>query len=413
MGQYTGIEKWFLRQDVISRIESSELYVPFDLLLRLFIMFNCMLLKQYFNHLNSMIFIGLLLILFSGSSRTEGVKSLYEVEVPVVGQESSERNTAIRDAFGRMLVKITGNRKIAERGELAADISKAPRYVQQYRYRLAPVEIKPKPDAESALEVEPLRLLNVTFDAVAVDRLLRDRRLPIWSGNRPTTLVWLGTEQNGRRQLVLPDSTPELMSVLASSADSRGIPLLFPLMDLEDQESLLVSDLWGGFENNIWRASQRYSTDLILTGRLTRMTNDLWRANWRLYQGDRVSSWNDEGSNRQTLAVSGMQHVADLLADRFAPVGGDNILFLVRIKVEGIVDFMRYFSVNRFLQSISSVEHAEIAFAEEDAVTFDLQVRGGIQMLEQGLRLGHMLVPVAEVDDGQIAEDINLYYQVR
>ncbi|WP_330178400.1 DUF2066 domain-containing protein [Candidatus Vondammii sp. HM_W22] len=372
-----------------------------------------MLLKQYFNHLNSMIFIGLLLILFSGSSRTEGVKSLYEVEVPVVGQESSERNTAIRDAFGRMLVKITGNRKIAERGELAADISKAPRYVQQYRYRLAPVEIKPKPDAESALEVEPLRLLNVTFDAVAVDRLLRDRRLPIWSGNRPTTLVWLGTEQNGRRQLVLPDSTPELMSVLASSADSRGIPLLFPLMDLEDQESLLVSDLWGGFENNIWRASQRYSTDLILTGRLTRMTNDLWRANWRLYQGDRVSSWNDEGSNRQTLAVSGMQHVADLLADRFAPVGGDNILFLVRIKVEGIVDFMRYFSVNRFLQSISSVEHAEIAFAEEDAVTFDLQVRGGIQMLEQGLRLGHMLVPVAEVDDGQIAEDINLYYQVR
>ncbi len=413
MGQYTGIEKWFLRQDVISRIESSELYVPFDLLLLLFIMFNCMLLKQYFNHLNSMIFIGLLLILFSGSSRTEGVKSLYEVEVPVVGQESSERNTAIRDAFGRMLVKITGNRKIAERGELAADISKAPRYVQQYRYRLAPVEIKPKPDAESALEVEPLRLLNVTFDAVAVDRLLRDRRLPIWGGNRPTTLVWLGTEQNGRRQLVLPDSTPELMSALASSADSRGIPLLFPLMDLEDQESLLVSDLWGGFENNIRRASQRYSTDLILTGRLTRMTNDLWRANWRLYQGDRVSSWNDEGSNRQTLAVSGMQHVADLLADRFAPVGGDNILFLVRIKVEGIVDFMRYFSVNRFLQSISSVEHAEIAFAEEDAVTFDLQVRGGIQMLEQGLRLGHMLVPVAEVDDGQIAEDINLYYQVR
>lgn len=379
----------------------------------LFTMSNHMFSKHHSKLMKSMIFLGFLLALFSGSSSSEGIKSLYEVEVPVVGQESAERNTAIRDAFGRMLVKVTGNRKIAERGELAADIGKAPRYVQQYRYRLAPVETKPKPDAESALEVEPLRLLNVTFDAAAVDRLLRDRRLPIWGGNRPTTLVWLGTEQNRKRQLALPDTAPGLMAALASPADSRGIPLLFPLMDLEDQASLQVSDLWGDFENNIRRASQRYSTDLILTGRLTRVTNGLWRANWRLYQSDRVSSWSDEGSNRKTLAAGGMQHVADLLADRFAPVGGDNNLTLVRIKVEGIVDFKRYFSVNRFLQSISSVEHTEITFAEADAVTFDLQVRGGIQVLEQGLQLGHMLVPAAEADDGQIAEDINLYYQVR
>lgn len=333
----------------------------------------------------------------------------------MVGQESAERNTAIRDAFGRMLVKVTGNRNIAERGELAADIDKAPRYVQQYRYRLAPVQSEPIPDADPALEMEPLRLLNVTFDAPAVNRLLRDRRLPIWGGSRPTTLVWLGMEQNRKRSLVLPDSTPELVTALASSADSRGIPLLFPLMDLEDQASLQVSDLWGDFESNIRRASQRYSTDLILTGRLTRVTNNLWRANWRLYQGDRISSWNDQGSDREILAVGGMQHVADLLADRFAPVGGDNNLSLVRVKVEGIVDLKGYIGVDRFLQSISSVEHTEIIFAEADAVTFDLQVRGGIQVLEQGLQLGHMLVPAAGVssDGEQITEDIDLYYQVR
>lgn len=378
-------------------------------------MFNRMFLKYRSKRLKSMMFPIFLLVLFCGSANSGGIKSLYEVEVPVVGQESAERNTAIRDAFGRMLVKVTGNRNIAERGELAADIHKAPRYVQQYRYRLAPVESEPIPDADPAVEMEPLRLLNVTFDAPAVNRLLRDRRLPIWGGSRPTTLVWLGTERNRKRKLVMPDSAPVLVAALATSADSRGIPLLFPLMDLEDQASLQVSDLWGDFESNIRRASQRYSTDLILTGRLTRVTNDLWRANWRLYQGDRISSWNDQGSDRERLAIGGMQHVADLLADRFAPVGGDNNLSLVRVKVEGIVDLKGYIGVDRFLQSISSVEHTEITFAEADAVTFDLQVRGGIQVLEQGLQLGHMLVPAAgALSDGeQITEDIDLYYQVR
>ncbi len=58
----------------------------------------------------------------------------------MAGQETAQRNEAIRTAFGLMLVKVTGNRGVAGRPELAEAIRRAPRYVQQYQYRLAPMD---------------------------------------------------------------------------------------------------------------------------------------------------------------------------------------------------------------------------------------------------------------------------------
>lgn len=363
------------------------------------------------------------------------MKGLYEVEVPVAGQETVQRNEAIRKAFGLMLVKVTGNRGVTARQELVDAIRKAPRYVQQYQYRLAPIEkeavettamgsvaeppLEPAGDSPEGVvktvEEEPARLLKVTFDHNAVERLLREKRLPVWDGNRPSGLIWLGVESGSRRRLGLPDADVELYAAMVESSGGRGIPLIFPLMDLEDQAGMQVADIWGDFEANIRRASNRYAPDLIVSGRLIQLSEHLWRAQWSFYLADQVVKWSDESSAVEILADQGVQRIADLLAERFAPLGGDDGVSLVRLRVEGVHDFKGYLTVGNMLRSQGAVDHVDILFVEPDAVTFGLQARGGIQLLEQGLVLGGILIPAASAQaaDSLLTDQVDLTYRLK
>jgi len=359
----------------------------------------------------------LMLVLFMGytaAATASPVTGLYSAEVPVEGQSAEQRTDGIRRAFMQMLIKVTGNRNVAQRPELQGDIEQAPRYVQQFRYRLdagrAPAATEGAADSEGSA-----RLLTVQFDGAAVQRLLRERRLPVWGENRPSGLVWLGIESRGQRRVMRPELDDSLLGAMTGAAEKRGIPLILPLMDLEDQSGIRVADLWGDFEQNIRRASQRYSPDLIVTGRMTQLSGRLWRVTWNLYHGDRVSSWSDEGSDPIGLAHEGVEHVSDLLAERYAPVGGEANLSRIRLRVSGVTELTQYVGVGRFLQSQSSVERADMVSVEPEAVTYELQVRGGIQVLEQGLALGGMIEPITDLPDAAqtLIEGVDLFYRMR
>ncbi|WP_260291145.1 DUF2066 domain-containing protein [Sedimenticola hydrogenitrophicus] len=355
-----------------------------------------------------------------GPAATAGqVTGLYSAEVPVAGQSVEQRTDGIRRAFARMLIKVTGNRTVPQRPELQEDIAQATRYVQQFRYRLGAGRssaAEPPAAEDGAVDSgEASRLLTVQFDSAAVQRLLRERRLPVWGRNRPSGLVWLGIESQGQRRVMRPELDAALIDAMTVTAEQRGVPLLLPLMDLEDQAAVQVADLWGDFEQNIRRASQRYTPDLIVTGRMTQLSGRLWRVTWRLYHGNRTTSWSDEGGDPVDLAREGAQHVGDLLAERYAPVGGEANLSPIRLRVSGVTALVQYAGVGRLLQSQSSVERADMVAVEPDAVIFELQVRGGIQVLEQGLALGGVIEPVTDLPDAtqSLVEGVDLFYRMR
>lgn len=364
--------------------------------------------------LSQALLILVLLMGYATVATASRVTGLYSAEVPVEGQSAEQRTDGIRRAFTQMLIKVTGNRNVARRPELQGDIEQAPRYVQQYRYRLNAGRA-PAAEEGAAESAESARLLTVQFDAAAVQRLLRERRLTVWGENRPSGLVWLGIESSGQRRVARPELDGVLLGAMSAAAEKRGIPLLLPLMDLEDQSAVRVADLWGDFEQNIRRASQRYSPDLIVTGRMTQLSGRLWRVTWNLYHGDRVSSWRDEGADPVVLAHEGVEYVSDLLAERYAPVGGEANLSRIRLRVAGVTGLAQYVGVGRFLQSQSSVERADMVSVEPEAVTYELQVRGGIQVLEQGLALGGMIEPITDLPDaGQtLIEGVDLFYRMR
>jgi len=318
------------------------------------------------------------------SSRVSG---LYQAEVPIAGEGTAQRNEAIGRAFADMLVKVTGNRRIVALGGLEQALGKASRYVQQYSYRMADLSQQGSPGGA------PQRFLKVFFDAGAVDRLLTERQLPVWSANRPSILVWMGVEQRGKRRLLVSEQDPAVRGSIDAAAGNRGLPIVFPIMDLEDQGSLQVADLWGDFESNIRAASRRYGTDLILTGRLVRVSDGFWRGHWRLYQGQGTLNWNNQGGSEQEVAADGIQQLGDQLANLFAPFGERGSGGALRVRISGIRGLKDYVAIGNLLRSQGGVERVRLVAAEFDALTFDLHGRSGVKALEQGLRLGRLVEP--------------------
>ena len=382
----------------------------------------------------------LTLLLMSIPLSAARVGGLYEAEVPVAGQETAQRNQAIIAAFKEVLVKVTGSRGTLRHPQLASDISEAPRYVQQYRYRLQPVETSPQPseveppqqpDAESTQppaveEVEPEpaapeKMLRVRFDEGAVNRLLRQRGLPVWGETRPTTLLWLTTEQNQRRTMLVPDAEAATLDAVLTVADQRGLPLLFPLMDLEDQSRLHISDIWGGFADNIRQASERYGPDAIITGRLVQFAPDLWRASWTLYLDGDSLIWDSEGDSLAMVAEAGAQAGIDMLASRFALVtGGGAGTDRAIVRISGVGDLSAYARVSRYLREQAGVEKLELVLTEADALVYSIQVRGGGKALQQGIALSGILQPISLETGGGMLPDpsadvmgVTLHYQLQ
>ncbi len=356
--------------------------------------------------------VSLLLLLLSGTAVAVRVDGLYDTEVPVAGTEAAQRNQAIRQALRKVLVKVSGVRRSGLLQRVEGELANASSYVLQYSYHTP----EPAPGASAA---GPERLLRVAFDPTAVNRLLRQAGLPVWSENRPSVLTWLGTERNGRRRLLEPDSGSAVIAAARQAAGDRGLPLLFPLMDLEDQARLQVADLWGDFEANIRAASERYGADLILTGRLTRVAKGQWRGEWRLYLPAKVDAFRNQGTTAAEVAADGVQRAADRLASLFAPPesaapGGADA---VRIRIGGVITLERFAAVKRLLQEQRGSERWSIVSVEPDALVIDLHGGAGVEALSQILTVGGVLEPdpdgVLRAGEEKGDTPVDLYFLVR
>lgn len=315
----------------------------------------------------------------------ERVGNLYEAKIAVVGQSAQARAEGIRKAFASVMVKVSGDRGLLNQSGISGILNKAAAYVQQYRYMAL------ESDGEEAAADAPDRLLWVRFDQRAVNRLLRESGVPVWGGTRPSVLVWLGQEQGARRDLLSLERETRLRRYLNQVGHSRGLSFLWPIMDIEDRNRIRVSDLWGGFEENIRRASARYQPDVILVGRMSRQGGNNWRGEWLLYLPDKVNRWQANAASKAELAGEGLNQAADALALRFAPQQVTQGTAEIRIRVHGLSRLEDYVLVKEYLQSLAIIENLDLISADSEKVSFLVRIHGGREALERGIQLGAVL----------------------
>ena len=305
------------------------------------------------------------------------VSGLYQAQIEVADQGQQERTQAIVAGFRQVVVKVTGSRSAAANQVVSSLAAGSGRYVQQYRYQLKSVE------TDSGAPVEKT-FIQMTFDKIAVNQMLRDAGLPVWGSQRPQTLAWVGIESNGNRRLLSPEYDQQLVELLKAQAFNRGISIMLPLMDLEDQSAISVSDLWGTFDDPVQRASQRYSPDLVAIIKLRTDSNRGVSSSWSLLGENDSRRWEHRGKQLVDVTVEGVNDIADALAMRYAPVGG-NQSEMVNMQVENINSFADLVAVQQLLTNSETVDEFELRSAKQDKVIIAMKLRGGLQSFSQAM----------------------------
>jgi hypothetical protein len=119
--------------------------------------------------------------------------------------------------------------------------------------------------------------LDITFNRTAVNKLLQDNALSLWGSNRAETLIWIAfqsrrirltgdfddhlCQRQGKR--LHTALTPlvrhhQIAQALKVASIQWGVPLLFPLLDMEDRRSLPMAEHWGLFPAAVAKASGRF-----------------------------------------------------------------------------------------------------------------------------------------------------------
>jgi hypothetical protein len=237
--------------------------------------------------------------------------------------------------------------------------------------------------------------LWVSFDGEAIEQTLRQSGQTVWDSDRPLTLVWLAVDWGqGRREIIGADD-PErgrdaarsidrnrlLRQRVLDMAERRGLPVIFPLLDVEDLRNVSFSDIWGGFDDALLEASQRYDVHSILVGRVRPGTSQ--RNQWRYYFSGQQRTW--FGEPEQALSL-----VADELAAEFA-ISGSAPLESVSLTIAGIDTVAAYGAVQTLLGGLTIVEAYAITEVAGDQVSYHVDVRGGAARLGRALRFSGLI----------------------
>lgn len=323
--------------------------------------------------------IGLLALVPALAVQAAG-EDLFRIEVPVTDRSPASRDAALAEALDGVLVRLTG---VAEPRTLPgadAVLGQPARFVRAFQYREGP---------EGGL------LLEVTFEPAALEQAVRAAGLPLWGRDRPDVLLWLAVENNGQRRLLASDDEQTAAGqALKAAARRRGLPLVLPLMDLDDRRAIGVADVWGGFVERAVAAARRYGAPAVMTGRVERRGSGGWSGRWTLVFGGETLSWASDGASLETAIAAGIDGLADRLAARLAVRSGGLETGHLLLEVEGVAGLADYARVLRHLEGLDVVRSVRLQALQAGVMRLDLAVDGGLAALARSLALGRVLEPV-------------------
>ncbi|MEX0729288.1 MAG: DUF2066 domain-containing protein [Aquisalimonadaceae bacterium] len=327
----------------------------------------------------------LLPVLLLGQS---GPAGLFDARVTVEGEGAQERREATRAGLMQVLERLTGRRDVIEQPDVEEVLAGAEGYLQQYNYEQTTGE-----DGETE------RQLNLRFDGAAVERALSDRRIAVWSPeDRPRILVWLATDRGAGRELIGGDRGLEVQQLLRRTASERGLPVLLPLLDLEDQQAMRASDLWGGFREPVLAASERYRTSAVLVGRLSERGGN-WRGRWVLFWDDETYQTTVSDERLEVVMASAADGVSGFLAERLSGLSTEGAGSVIYIRFEGMRSLAEYAWAQQLLSGVRGVVRADPSRVNERFTDYRVEIDA------ESSRVLRALQQSGRVDEADIGSD--------
>ena len=285
-------------------------------------------------------------------------QNLFAVNVKVEGQTASVEQAATRTSLLEVISRLTGLESVPRTAEIKKALDQAESFVSEYMY----TEV-PNFESETSVASKPLSVLRIVFQPDQIESLLRLAKLPRWPSPRDTCIVWALLENDGRRESIAPGKTFRLVELLASNSLARGLPLIFPVLDLEDQLRVNQGLIWGRFGKELLQASERYNADCLLIGRLVAHeggTVPAFSGDWTIVLRNSVSYhretfWIEE---EVKIAKETIDSAIELMTESSVIYSGKSYVY--RVRVSFVEDFGDYLAINEYLSKSPYVEDFSI-----------------------------------------------------
>ena len=262
-------------------------------------------------------------------------ESIYSAVVQLTNKNDIDRQLAIEKAMQMVCSKLSG--KLVDLAVLKLNVPVSS-YVKKYSYE----EI-----------TENLFKIQVDFYKNSIVSFLTENNVYVLPEKRKALLV-----------LGVSDS---LQTKLMQQAKARALPILFPLLDLADQNIASHKDIAELNIPALSMLSAKYEAEHTLYLQMNENTQIL---KWYVLENtDEI--WHSEGVDLDTSISKGFDELVDRLYRKKMKNNG-----VVVIKIMEISNLEQYGKVLQYLQALSIVEHVESDEIKPNMASFTLTLSG-------------------------------------
>ncbi len=303
----------------------------------------------------------------------------YSVTLPVSDRAERTRERAISRGLAIVLRRVTGRPELPDEPVLNTALASAQGYATRFGY--------------TRLDDGTSRL-TVHYDPRGVRELIAAAGLTAWSLDRPRVMAWvLVTDERGE-SILDASSEHAISSAMRAMALEFGVPLVFPLMDMDERFEVPPTLLRGLFLDPLRQASLRYNARFMLVGRVEKAEAGQWTGIWTLAQPGAPLSERTFTRTATPMARAATGFVLQELSRRFALDMQQETR--VRLSVEGIHALADYVELFAYLRNLDGVERAELREMSRELLTLDLWLAttwdGFLDLLGEERRLSPVFV---------------------
>ncbi|MEC4724237.1 DUF2066 domain-containing protein [Shewanella sp. D64] len=324
----------------------------------------------------SILYASCLLIQLNSVNAAE-VTVLDESLVPVETRSTAERNKAISLALQNVILKNSGAKSALTNPIVMAKVKSPNTLISQYGYH----------------DIDGELFLRVNFDHRRILKLLRDAQLPVWGKQRPLTLIWLVEDLDGERSILNDASLRDTRHSFKLEAEAKGVPLLFPLMDLDDNMQISVNDVRGMFVTQVDQASLRYQSDYFAVASMSPNVNGVEYSVSLFAKGaGQQGMMTPLVSQRQeavdvNAAVKGIiSVVSEYYVSRYA-IADTGAQLNSSITFIDISEMKQLVEIEKYLKQLSAVKSVNVTQMLGSSVKYNLELFGTLDELHRLMAL--------------------------
>ncbi|MPY24717.1 DUF2066 domain-containing protein [Shewanella psychropiezotolerans] len=345
--------------------------------------------------LNSSIFCAGYLLLQTNLVSAAEVYQLDETLVPVESRSAAQRQKAISIGLREVVLKNSGTKASISHPSVQAKVKNPSSLLSQFGYK----------------EIDGELFLQVSFDHQRIIQLLRDAQLPVWGKQRPLTLIWLVEDDAEARQIVNDESVLDSRELFQSASESNGVPLLFPIMDLDDNMNVTLNDIRGKFVEQVARASQRYQADYFVMASIDTRGESV-EYSFALYPkstGETMStpltSKSKVVKDLDTAVNEIISGVSEFYVGRYAIADSGSDLDSYVTFVD-ITELKQVVEIEKYFKQLSAVKSVQLTQLQGTSAKFKLDLFGTEEDLRRLMKLEPRVsvlgesMPVTPTDDG-------------